>query len=118
MEIKGTLKFISEEEQIKADFRKVTVVVEEEGQYPNSMAIEVINDKIDQLDHLAEGSQVVVAYNSKVNEYNGRKFNSIRAWRITDPNANQRRQEPKQKPKQEEPEQIQPAGADMDDLPF
>ena len=60
---------------------KQTAVVEEsEGQYPQSLAFDMMGDKIAAL---TVGQQVEVDFDTKAREYQGKYFNNINAWKVT-----------------------------------
>jgi len=60
---------------------KQTAVVEEsEGQYPQSLAFDMMGDKIVAL---TVGQQVEVDFDTKVREYQGKYFNNVNAWKVT-----------------------------------
>ena len=55
------------------------VVTEDIDQYPASACFQVFNEKV-QIPNI--GSSVTVHFNLKANEYNGRVFTNIDAWKI------------------------------------
>lgn len=60
---------------------KQTAVVEEsEGQYPQSLAFDMMGDKIVAL---TVGQQVEVDFDTKAREYQGKYFNNVNAWKVT-----------------------------------
>lgn len=66
-----------------------TAVVETKEQYPKKVAFDVMNDKIAQF-NLQVGDYVTVSYDVEAREYNGKWWNSVRAWNVV--RANQQQQ--------------------------
>ena len=118
----------------KADF----VIEEEGGNYPNSMVITAFGDRVEKLNTLLVGDYVTARFNTQAREYNGRAFNNITLYDITQPQA---QAQPQQQmymgaPQQQMPQQYQaaptqlyqqpmpaqpiqqPQGQRGDDLPF
>ena len=62
---------------------KQTIVVEETGQeYPQSVTIDALNDKVQQLAGISEGDEVTAHFNLKAREYNGRWFQNVNLWKV------------------------------------
>ena len=62
-----------------------TYVLETHEQYPRKMAFEVFGeDKIAQF-NIQAGEEVTVSFDIDAREYQGRWYNSIRAWKIDRP---------------------------------
>lgn len=82
-EIEGTLKVISEVQSFASGFTKREFVVEvEDGKYPQMIKFEVVKDKTALLDQLSEGDPVSVAFDIRGNEYNGRYYVNLNAWKV------------------------------------
>lgn len=64
-----------------------TAVIETEEQYPKKLAFDVMGDKIAEFG-LRVGERLTVSYDFDAHEYNGRWFNSCRAWRVQRQAAN------------------------------
>ena len=64
---------------------KQVIVVEEVGvDYPQAVAADfVTDDGVAKLAGIEIGDMVSLEFNMKVNEYNGKTYNSIRGWKIT-----------------------------------
>ena len=80
-----------------------TAVIETQEQYPKKLAFDLMNDRINEF-HVQVGEFVTVSYDFDAHEYNGRWFNSCRAWNVT-------RQQQQQGAAQQQPAQQQNAGA-------
>lgn len=85
MKFQGRIVFISEVKRgvSKAgkDWSSISVVVEEEGQYPNKMCFDAFN-KEDAIDGLTIGTLVEVDFNANCNEWNGKYYNKLNIFRI------------------------------------
>lgn len=57
-------------------------VIETEGQYPKKIAFEAWNGLADTVCQLAIGSPISVSFNPESNEYQGRWFTKLKAWKI------------------------------------
>ena len=86
MEIKGKVEFISTLEKgtdkSGKEFEKAYFVLNDGiGQYPNKYKIELFN-KTDLMRGVAVGFEVIVSVNSNVNEWNGKHYCSLSAYKI------------------------------------
>ena len=85
MEIKGTIKKIGTTETVGNNgFQKRQVIIETGGNYPETLAIEFVQDKTAILDNY----NVVIGINLRGREWTKpegevKYFNSIQGWRIT-----------------------------------
>lgn len=74
--------------QIKETFKKREFVLEiEDGNYPQYIKFQLIQDKCNVLDPFSEGNEVKVHFNLKGRPYNNRQggvtyFTNLNAWRI------------------------------------
>jgi hypothetical protein len=68
----------------KGEWSKTSVIIEERngGEYPDTVCLDVFN-KPKELEKLKVGEVVEVEYNGKVNEYNGKYYNSLNVWKVT-----------------------------------
>lgn len=58
-------------------------VIETEGQYPKKMCFEVFGDKLEKFGPLLQQGNIInVGFDIDAREWQGRWFNSIRAWKI------------------------------------
>ena len=80
---------------------------EDKSEHPNSIVLTFFGDqKVWLTDDVDVGDTVGIAYNTKVSEYNGRKFTNLNAWKITSIDKTVKEEKPVQD------------GWDFDDLPF
>lgn len=84
MDFQGIVKFVWAIEQVSEKTKKQTIVVEEmQGQFPQSMSIDMLNDKIKLSETLKVGDVVNVSVNFRSNEgTEWRHFNSINGWKV------------------------------------
>ena len=121
----------------KAWQKREFIIEETVGNYPNSMVITAFGDRVEKLNTLRVGDYVTARFDTQAREYNGRVFNNITLYDITQPQA-QAQQQPQAymgAPAQAMPQQYQaapaqpyqpqaqpiqqqPQGQRGDDLPF
>lgn len=102
-----------------------TYVIETAGEYPRKMAFEVFGaDKVEKY-NIQLNEELVVNFDIDAREYQGRWFNSIRAWKVERPNAAQAMQPAAQPsafagpfPPAQQQAPAQQQGQPNDDLPF
>lgn len=88
MTITGTIKRINEEVQVgTSNFRKRTMHVETDEQYPQTIEVEFAQDKCDLLNNYQPGMKVTVDLNLRGREWTNPEgeivvFNTIQGWRI------------------------------------
>lgn len=94
MEISGKIIFVLPErggvsQRTGSEWKVASYVLETLEQYPRKCLFEIFgSDKIQQM-NIQVGQLLTVSFDIDAHEYNGRWFNSIRAWRVMpyDPNA-------------------------------
>ncbi len=62
-------------------WRSLDFVVETGDQYPKRACINLFNDRIDKFP-VAVGDSVTVSFDIEAREYNGRWYNTVRAWNV------------------------------------
>lgn len=87
MELTGKVKVVKPTQQISDNFAKREFVITTNDQYPQSIQLEVINDKCSMLDNLAVGDNVRCSINIRGREWTNKDgetkyFNTIQVWRI------------------------------------
>ncbi len=83
-ELTGKVKLVQDAKTISDKFTvREFVVTVEEGNYPQDIALQVVNDKVSLLDNVQEGQEVTVTFDIRGREYNGRYFNNLQAWKMT-----------------------------------
>jgi hypothetical protein len=85
MTIEGKILFISEETLVgQKQLPKISFVIEENSdrEFKNSIMIDLLGEKIDLIKSYKVGDSIRVFLNYRAREYDGRRFNSIGAWKI------------------------------------
>ena len=110
--ISGKLKLLFEAQSWDSGFSKREFVITTQEQYPQDVKFECIKDKISMLEGLNPGDELTVSFNVRGNEYNGRYFVNLQAWRIEKGAA-------AAAPAPEAPDTtLEPMAEGEDDLPF
>ena len=82
LKLNGKIKLISDLQSWDSGFTKREFVVTTNEQYPQDVKLEFIKDKTSLLDGLGEGDEVEVSFNVRGNEYNGKYYVNLQAWKI------------------------------------
>ena len=87
MEVKGKVKYISQDIKVGESFTKRELVVTTDEQYPQHILINFVQDKVDLLDKLTIGQDITVGVNLRGREWtdpNGiiKYFNDIQGWKV------------------------------------
>lgn len=118
----GKLHRIFDEQQIKDTFRKREFVVEKtDGQYPNFIKFELIQDRCSLLDAYNEGDEVTVSFDLRGREWQDKYFTNLHAWRIQGAGTGASQAAPAPAASAAFPSEEPPAFAEdksKDDLPF
>jgi len=83
LRINGKIKVLMDTQTFDSGFSKREFVVTTQEQYPQDVKFEAIKDRISMLDGLNAGDDVEVSFNVRGNEYNGRYYVNLQAWRVT-----------------------------------
>ena len=118
MEITGVVKSVmptqtGTSQSGKAWQKREFIIEETVGNYPNSLVITAFGDRVEKLNTLRVGDCVTARFDTQVREYNGRAFNNITLYDITQPQA-QAQPQPQEymgAPQQAMPQQYQAAPA-------
>ena len=112
LKINGKVKLIMDTQTFDSGFRKREFVVTTQEQYPQDVKLECTQDRVNLLDSINVGDDIDVSFNIRGNEYNGRYFVNLQAWKIEQANF-------AAAPAPEAPDtQLEPLEDDEDDLPF
>ena len=125
----GKLYRIFDTQQVKETFKKREFVVEQQdGQYPNYVKFELIQDRCGLIDGYNEGDDITVSFDLRGREWNDKFFTNLHAWRLQSPNGGGGAPQGGGQQPQSQPQttaQQPPAtttftteGATNDDLPF
>lgn len=82
-EIEGTVHLINEIQTFDSGFTKREFVVEvQDGKFPQMLKFECLKDKTSLVDSLNKGDAIKVNFDIRGNEYNGRFYVNLNAWKI------------------------------------
>lgn len=83
LKIKGTIIKIGELQTFDSGFIKVEFVVKTEGDYPQEVKFESVKDNAEKfLKYNKVGSVVDVSFNIRGNEYQGKHYVNLVAWKV------------------------------------
>lgn len=76
-----------ETQTFSSGFTKREFVITTEEQYPQDLKFELIKDKTSLIDKFKENDTLKVSFNLRGNEYNGKYYVNLQAWRLETDNA-------------------------------
>ena len=80
----GKLEKIFDTEQKSASFQAREFVIEvADGQYPQMVKFQLVQDKCALVDDYSEGDSIEVEFDLRGREWNGKYFTNLQAWRIS-----------------------------------
>ena len=80
----GKIEKIFDAEQKSASFTAREFVIEvADGQYPQMVKFQLVQDKCSLVDDYNEGDVVEVEFDLRGREWNGKYFTNLQAWRIS-----------------------------------
>jgi len=83
-ETKGKIKLINDTQTFASGFSKREFVVTTgDSKYPQDLKFEVVKDKTSLLDNYEVGQDVVVHFDIRGNEYNGRYYVNLSCWKLS-----------------------------------
>ncbi len=83
-DLTGKVKLIQPVQTFGSGFTKrEMVVLVEDGKYPQEINLEFVQDKVGLLDNLQAGQEVMVTFDIRGREHNGRYFNNLQGWKIS-----------------------------------
>ena len=83
LKLKGTIKIIGEMQTFDSGFKKVDFVITTSDQYPQDVKFEIVKDKAENfLKYNKIGQEVDVSFNIRGNEYNGKYYVNLSAWKV------------------------------------
>ena len=111
LELTGTLKVIGELQTFCSGFTKREFVIETpDDKYPQMVKFETVRDGTDLLNDLTLGDELKITFDVRGNEYKGKYYVNLNAWRIN--------VETPAAKKQEQPADAEPEDDDLGDVPF
>lgn len=79
----GTIKLINDTQTFPSGFSKREFVVTTSAdKYPQDLKFEVVKEKTALLDQYAVGQPVTVSFDIRGNEYNGKYYVNLSAWKL------------------------------------
>jgi len=82
-EIQGILHHVADVQVFESGFKKREFVVQiEDGKYPQNIKIEAIKDDVLYLESYLLGDSISCSFNLRGNEYNGKFYVSLQAWKF------------------------------------
>jgi len=79
----GKVVKIFDAEQKSASFQAREFVIEvADGQYPQMVKFQLVQDKCSLVDDYSEGDEIEVEFDLRGREWNGKYFTNLQAWRI------------------------------------
>lgn len=82
LKIKGTVKVLMDVQTFDSGFTKREFVITTLEQYPQDVKLEVTQNRVELLNSIKVGQTIDVSFNIRGNEYNGRYFVNLQAWKI------------------------------------
>ena len=80
----GKIEKIFDTEQKSASFSAREFVIEvADGQYPQMVKFQLVQDKCSLIDDYSEGDQIEVEFDLRGREWNEKYFTNLQAWRIS-----------------------------------
>ena len=82
-EVEGKLHRVFQTEQKSASFQAREFVLEiPDGNYPQLVKFQAVQDRCATLDQFSEGERVKVSFDLRGREWNGKYLTNLNAWRI------------------------------------
>jgi len=82
-DLTGTVKVVMDLQTFDSGFTKREfVVTTEDDRYPQDLKFECVKDKTALLDDVQPGQRVTVTFDLRGNEYNGRYYVNLTAWKL------------------------------------
>ena len=78
----GTIKLLNDMQTFESGFKKREFVVTTQGEYPQDIKLEAAGALQISLANFKVGDTVVVNFDIRGNEYNGKYYNNLIAWKI------------------------------------
>ena len=82
LQLQGRIKVMMDTQTFDSGFSKREFVVTTQEQYPQDVKLEFIKDKTAVLDAYQVGEDVNVHFNVRGNEYQGRYYVNLQAWKM------------------------------------
>jgi len=81
--IKGRIVVINDKQTFGSGFQKQEFVIDDMAdKYPQQIKLEAVKDLCDKVGVMSIGDQVSVEFNLRGNEYNGKYYVNLQAWKV------------------------------------
>lgn len=80
--ITGKIIVLGDLVQVTDTFKKREVVINTGGEYPQTIPVEFVQDKVDSLRGFSVGDQVSISYDLRGREWNNKYFVNVIGWKI------------------------------------
>lgn len=124
-ELSGIVHSIDETKSFASGFQKREFVIETVNEkFPQQIKMEAVKDACAILDLYQEGDEICVSFNIRGNEYNGKHYVNLQAWKFdrSKNNASSNSRQPSQAARPTQKQAPAPSvgdlGDDEDDIPF
>jgi single-strand DNA-binding protein len=82
-EVEGVMHHVFDTEQKSDKFQAREFVIEiPDGNYPQLIKFQVVQDKVNAVDGISKGEKVKVSFDLRGREWQGKYFTSLNCWRI------------------------------------
>lgn len=82
-ELSGTVKILLDEQSFPSGFNKREFVVTDDAdKYPQEIKFACVKDKVELVNKLSVGEKVKVTFNIRGNEYQGKYYVNLEAWKV------------------------------------
>ena len=81
-ELKGKIKVLFDQQDFPSGFYKRDFVITTNEQYPQEIKFAALKERVEQLNGLGEGDEVLVKFDLRGREYNGNYYVDLNAWCI------------------------------------
>ena len=111
--VTGKIKLINDE-QTYGSFKKREFILTTQEKYPQDLKLELYQDSCGAIDKYKVGDEVEVQFNLKGNEYKGKYYVNLQAWKLSASSES-----PASEPAESAPEEDLTVGdEDLEDVPF
>ena len=81
--LKGKLIHKGDAKQVSEKFRVMDFVIETlDEKYPQKIQLQILNDRIAEMDKYSLGEELEVSFDIRGREYNGKYYNSLNAYKV------------------------------------
>src|SRR5687767_7461748 len=116
-EVEGRLHKKFETEQKSGTFQtREFVILMEQGQYPQHIKFQLVQDRCEIIDNIDEGTNIKVYFDLRGREWQGKYFTNLQAWRVEAAGTESRPKTASDFPSA--PPAHNDTGSAYDDLPF